>query len=73
MGRPYLRLELGGGEAAETHVGALFVVVPPPAFDPDLGLHPVPKPLEGQAFVPELPVWCEKAAEARSVLVESPK
>ena len=55
MGRPYLRLELGGGEAAKTHVGALFVVVPPPAFDPDLGLHPVPKPLEGQAFVPELP------------------
>ena len=36
MGRPYLRLELGGGKVAETHVGALFVVVPPPAIDPDL-------------------------------------
>ena len=56
MGRPYLRLELGGGEVAETHVGALFVVVPPPAFNPDFGFHPVPKPLEEQAFVPARPV-----------------
>ena len=56
VGRPYLHPELGWGEVAETHVGALIVVVPPPAFDPELGLRPVPKLLEGQAFVPELPV-----------------
>ena len=41
-------LNLAG--VTETHVRALFVVVPPPAFDPDLGLRPVPKPLEGRCF-----------------------
>ena len=54
-GGPHLRLELGGYQVAETHVGTLFVVVPPPVFDPDPGLRPIPKPFQRQAFVPELP------------------
>ncbi len=57
MGGSYLRLELSWCEIAEAqHVWALFVVVPSPAFDLDLGFRPIPKPLERQAFVPELPV-----------------
>ena len=55
VGGPHLRLELGGYQVAETHVGTLFVVVPPPVFDPDPGLRPIPKPFQRQAFVPELP------------------
>ena len=55
VGGPHLRLELGGCQVAETHVGTLFVVVPPPVFDPDPGLRPIPKPFQRQAFVPELP------------------
>ena len=50
-----------------------LVVVLSPLLDPDLRVHAVPKPLQAQELVAELPVWCEKAAEARSVLVESPK
>ena len=53
VGGPHLRLELGGCQVAETHVGTLFVVVPPPVFDPDLGLRPIPKPFQRQAFVEE--------------------
>ena len=40
-------IDVLGQEGAETHVRTFFVVVSPPAFDPDLGLHPIPKPLEG--------------------------
>ena len=53
---PICALNSAGVRSPRLMWGAIFVVVPPPAFDPDLGLHPVPKPLEGQAFVPELPV-----------------
>ena len=54
-GGPHLRLALGGGQVAETPVGTRFVVVPPPVFDPDPGLRPIPKPFQRQAFVPERP------------------
>ena len=37
-------------------MGALFVVVVPPAFDLDLGFGAIAKPFERQAFVSELPV-----------------
>ena len=49
--------------------GSLLTLAPP--TDPDVRVlpHPAPRQMASLRAV----VWCEKAAEARSVLVESPK
>lgn len=39
-----LRLELGGGQIAEAHVGVLLILVAPPALSADLGIDTIAEP-----------------------------
>ena len=51
-----LRFELGWRQIAKAGVRAHVVVVPSPLLDPHLRVHAVPKPLQAQILVAELPV-----------------
>ena len=51
-----LRFELGWRQIAKARVRSHVVVVPSPLHDPHLRVHAVPKPLQAQILVAELPV-----------------
>jgi hypothetical protein len=50
------RFERGGGQIAETRMRPDVVVVATPRFDADLGFEAIPKPLQRQVLISELPV-----------------
>jgi hypothetical protein len=50
------RFERGRRQVAETRMRPDLVVVPAPRFDADLRVQAIPKPLQRQVLVPELPV-----------------
>ena len=50
------RFERGGRQIAETRMRPDVVVVATPRFDADLGFDAMPKPLQRQVLIAELPV-----------------
>ena len=50
------RFERGGRQIAETRMRPDVVVVATPRFDADLGFEAIPKPLQRQVLIAELPV-----------------